>query len=268
MAYIQRIGFRHLHAIRMQVVATLGMTFKSMRRFDFRQWLEESAPRLLPAFDYATFGGLYVSHDHTDGPIEQNYAMIFNTCLLRFETLSADSDDEMKEWLRHSLKSSSASDHADEDYFGSELGGEWDPIGFIIRSGVILTLGVIEEFERGVLRILSSQVSQPSRLPTGLNFMPRLADYRRRPPAWKKLAGKAQTVRGRRELFSQFGISIETNAPWSDRLRAIRSDRNSIVHGAQALSPTFDVFLQLHYDVFAAMRHISSEILRSQRIVL
>ena len=272
MACIQRIAYRHLYSIRCQAVATLGMIFKSMRKFNFQEWLHDSAPLLVSAFHHCDFtDDMYTSHGDDSASLIQNYAMMLNICLDAHENNSADRDLVMKEYCKDALRSTSASDHADEDYHGTELGGEWDPKAFVIRGAIILTLGALEEFERGVLRILfnhgekSRATDSPKRI-----FTPRLSDYKQASLEWTRAekSRKTHSVAERHSLLKQFSIIADPPAEWCRRLRTMRTDRNTIAHGIASLSHPFQVFLQLHYDVYRAVRHISTEAMAAQRIDL
>src|SRR5262245_24083341 len=126
MAYITRIPFRHLHAIRIQVVGSLGMIFKAMGHFSLEEWLSQSAPMLLQALRdlKARDGmhGLYLMHDERAGPSVQNYAMLLNCCLMSYEAIVATDNVAMQTFVTESYRSTSGSDHPTEDYHGTDLG--------------------------------------------------------------------------------------------------------------------------------------------------
>jgi hypothetical protein len=275
MAYITRIPFRHLHAIRDQVVGSLGMIFNAMRSFKSEDWLSESAPVLLPALRGLKSRGdvhdLFLEHDERDGRLVQNYAMLLNYCLMNHEAIVAAEEAAMQTFVTESYKSTSGSDHPAEDYHGTDLGGEWDIPGFIIRSGVVLSLGALEEFERGTLRILCSwKDSRRNGVVAAKLIYPRLADYKRSSPGWEaaERARKTETVGGRHSMMRRFGIDADLRTEWNARIRQMRTDRNTIAHGKQAISHPLQSFLQLHYDIFAAVCDISRQSKLSCGIVL
>lgn len=272
MAYIQRIAYRHLYSIRFQAVAALGMIFKSMRKFNFEEWLRDAAPLLVSAFHECNFpDDMYTSHEDNSVSLAQNYAMMLSTCLEAHESISAERDRLMNEYCIDALRSTSASDHADEDDYGTELGGEWDPEAFVIRGAIILTLGVLEEFERGVLRILFNHGEKPRATDSQkMIFTPRLSDYSKGSSEWTR-AEKSRmihSVAGRHSLLKQFSITADPPTEWYVRLRKMRTDRNTIAHGIASLIHSFQAFLHLHYDVYRAVRHISTEATVAQRIAL
>jgi hypothetical protein len=76
------------------------------------------------------------------------------------------------------------------------------------------------------------------------------------------------TVAGRHSIFKRYYIDADVKADWNLRIQKMRKDRNKIAHGEEALSHSFQAFLQLHYDVFRAIRHLSNEIRLMQAINL
>ncbi len=242
------------------------MVFKAMRYFKFEEWLSISAPALLPALiDLKSSGGardLFLEHDQRDGPLVQNYAMLLNCCLLNYEAVEAADKTAMQTFVTESYKSTSVSGHPAEDYHGTDLGGEWDILGFIIRGGIVLSLGALEEFERGTLRILCSWEDEGKKRSTTTKLIyPRLADYKKSSSSWEaaERGRTTQTVSGRHSMLRRFGIDADPKVDWNTRIRQMRTDRNTIAHGQQALSHPFQSFLQLHYDIFTAVCDISRQ---------
>lgn len=272
MAYIKRIGYRQIHAIKHQVIAALGMVFKAMRMFDFKEWAATSAPSLAPFIaDCSSEGTLYARHGDNSAPLVQNYAMLLNSCTMSLEASAANGDPEMKEYWIESIKSSSASDHSEEDYYGSAHGGEWDVTGFIIRSGIVLTLGALEEFERGLLRILVVHGTKPRAISGRTElFRPRLKNFVHISPEWEKIekSKKTYALPGRHSLLKEYSIDPTPSTEWNKRLSDIRKDRNQIAHGREALTFPLERFLLLHYDVYRAMRHLGNEAVKAQNIEL
>lgn len=270
MAHIQRIAFRHLHSIRHQVVGALGMVFKSMPQYDFIEWLHNSAPKMV-SFVHESWedGSLYFRHDESRRTHVQNYAMLINLCLVAYEAEISARDASIAAYRANDMISTSQSDHADEDRYGTELGGSWDVEGFIIRSGIVLTFGAIEEFERGVIRVLLSLGKQGQRR-EGPSITARLKDFNARTSEWVALekTRKTYSVKGRHEVLSSFGLNVDIDTEWNRRLKRMRDDRNQIAHGFKALSHPFETFVSLHYDCFAAVREIARQAKEIQNIVL
>lgn len=248
------------------------MVFKAMREFDFEEWTTTSAPGLTPFIASCSSGGsLYTRHGDDRAPLVQNYAMLLNSCIMSYEASQAASDPEMKEYWFVSIKSSSASDHSEEDYYGSARGGMWDVEGFIVRSGIVLTLGVLEEFERGLLRILVVHGTKPRAVPGKTEpFRPRLKDFVYVSPEWERIgkSNKTHTLSGRHNLLREYSIDSAPSTEWSKRLSDIRRDRNKIAHGSEALDFPLERFLLLHYDVYRAMRYLGNETVKAQNIKL
>ncbi|OGW28390.1 MAG: hypothetical protein A2X56_00060 [Nitrospirae bacterium GWC2_57_13] len=266
MAYIKRIAFRHLHALKVQTIGALGMIAKACLKFDIREWLAVQAPILLEHLPEKC-DALYEHHDDKLKNLTQNYSMLLNVSLLQYESSIKD-DSDLRDYFLQSLRSSSASDHAAEDYFGSNLGGAWDIDGFVVRSSIILTLSVSEEFERGVIRILASHGSTTLPLARSQAFVPRLKDYNEASPIWEKLRRSTQTVQGRHKILRQYGIDPSPDVSWMFRLIEIRKRRNEIAHGIGAPEVTLDTFLNVHYDVWRSVAHLSREVEAVQRIIL
>lgn len=264
MGYILRIGYRHIDAIKFQTIASLSFAFAARREFSFEEWLKQFAPELQTAYENIKFSeDSALKHHQRD---ERNYAITLNTIVDVFEHMNPD--PEMRSYFMESMKSSSSSDHANEDYFGSELGGKWDPEAFILRGAIILTLGALEGFERGVIRILTGSpiVSSNTINKPGV-FKPCLADFQYESPEWIKLdkSRKTFTSRGRAEILERFGIKRSID-DWASRLDIAWRYRNKIAHGYEAVEISFWRFLQVHYDVFRAMRNLAKQSLDLCRI--
>lgn len=270
MAYIQRIAFRHLYSIRHQVVGALGMVFKSMPKYDFIEWLHDSAPKMVSfAHESSGNGSLYFRHDESKKTHVQNYAMLINLCLMAYEAQMSARDASIAAYRANDMISTSQSDHPNEDQYGTELGGSWDVEGFIIRSGIVLTFGAIEEFERGVIRVLLSLGNQ-GQCRQAPSITARLKDFNAMTSEWAALekTRKTYSVKGRHELLSSFGLNADIDTEWNRRLKLMRDDRNQIAHGFKALSHPFQTFVSLHYDCFAAVREIARQAKEVQHIVL
>lgn len=266
MAYIKRIAFRHLHALKVQTIGIVGMIAKARLTFDLREWLAAQAPTLLEHLPSPS-GDLYERHDERSKNLTQNYSMLLNVCLLQYESSIKD-DPDLCDYVIQSLRSSSASDHAAEDYYGSDLGGAWDIDGFVLRSSIVLTLSVLEEFERGVIRLLTRHGSTDLPVVRSRAFVPRLKDYNESSPKWKKLQRSTHTVRGRYKIFRQYAIDPSPDVPWMSRLIEIRKYRNKIAHGIGAPDVKLSTFFNVHYDVWRAVGHLSREVEMAQQIIL
>lgn len=266
MAYIKRIAFRHLHALKVQTIGTLGLVAKATLQFDIREWLAVQAPVLAQHLPESA-EHLYERHGNDRGSLVQNYAMLLNVALFSYEHSLCD-DADLSDYLSHSIKSTSASDHSSEDHYGSDLGGSWDIDGFVLRSSVVLTLSVLEEFERGAIRLLGLRGSSPPAEIPMEEFVPRLADYKCTSPTWEKVRHSVHSTRKRHDILRRYGIEPAPPQDWSGRLAHIRRHRNDIAHGAGAPKVTLTAFLDLHYDVWRAVCHISREMVDRQNIVL
>src|SRR6218665_1304924 len=117
MAYIRRIGYRHLDAIRFQVCATMTCIFADMPRFSFSEWVEEQFPSAKFILDQDYFQSI----SHEDKAIWK-YRSVLDAALRVFESSSNDEDIQLH--FRDSMVSTSLSDHYDEDMHGTYLAGE------------------------------------------------------------------------------------------------------------------------------------------------
>lgn len=270
MAYITRIAFRHAHSIRSQVVAALGLVFKAYRQFDLHDWLDQSAPALKEhVTDDLLKTDLYVRHGDHSSPMGQNYALLLNSAILSLD--HARTSQWGRDYFIDTIRSSSGGDHRDEDYHGTHLGGDWDIPNFIIRSGIVLLLGALEEFERGTLRILTHFLPAPclASQPTDM-IVPRLQDYQRECPGYLRLdrSRRLQSVKGRHEELGRYGVSFDQASEWTTVITRLRRSRNTIAHGVAASVHPFDDFLQLNYAVYRAVDDIARQIESAHRIAL
>ena len=248
------------------------MAFEAHRYFDLEEWLLDSAPDLAPILKkLKTVPPVPPKHDESEGQRQQKYISLLSGCLTNYEICLAGKDIDMRRYFEHAMRNTSNSDHAKEDHYGTEIGGAWNVENFIIRSGIVLNLGALEEFERGVLRILCARVALPKKAARKQKlFYPRLNDYLQTSPAWEKAekARTTQTVGGRRALFEKYDIDSNSNDEWNVRIKKMRQDRNTIAHGNQALRHPFKDFIQLHYDLFHFVRFISVQTHLIHRIAL
>ncbi len=266
MGYILRIGYRHLEAIRCQTLSvSMGFNW-SKRIFDFRDWLNEQAPELVDTFD--SIDGLDDIPSHFEHARTWHYALLLNTVLTFYESRSADPAIQFR--FAHSMVSTSCSDHADEDDAGADHGGSWDADPFPFRAGIIMTLGALEEYERGVLRILTGlQHAGKSYMGESAPLRPRLAEFRASNPIWEDLERRRKTFtpRSRMRIFESFGIH-KPNTKWRHRLDHSWRDRNEIAHGLSPVNVTLSMFLQTHYDSLTAMRWLSHACCTAQNVML
>lgn len=266
MGYILRIGFRHLEAIRSQTITvSMGLNW-SKRRFDFREWLAEQAPELIDS--YESVNGLDAFPSSFEHDRSWHYAILLNTVLMAHESRSTD--DGVRYQFAHSMVSTSQSDHAEEDHAGADRGGSWDADPFPFRAGIIMTLGALEDFERGAIRILTGlQHAGSSYIDSLEPFTPRLSDFEATNPIYDELDRKRKTFTsgGRLRILKRFGIK-ESKDSWRTRLDNSWRDRNQIAHGLYPVNVTLSMFLQTHYDVLSAMRWLSGECCAVQNVVL
>lgn len=251
MGKIVRIGYRHLEAIRFQTIATaMGLNW-AKRTFDFREWISDQAPELVSVLDDVDFGDdipLSFSRDRI-----WNYAILLNSLLVVYES-QAD-DPRIKFRFAQSMVSTSSSDHAEEDYSGTDKGGAWNCDPFPFRAGIILTLGALEEFERGILRIVTGVKHAKFACKSAKNpFRPGVSDFDATNPIWDDLDRKKETYswpRRRKELV-KLGLPKPVGQFFED-LRAMSEHRNKIAHGFKPINSTLSDFLATHYNALAAM---------------
>jgi hypothetical protein len=266
MAFILRIGYRHLEAIRAQTITVaMGLNW-SRNKFDFREWLTNQAPHLLGTLDRMQMpADIPLAFDNER---HWHYAILLNSLLHFYEADSPDSSIQAR--YKHSIVSTSLSDHRLEDYAGADKGGAWHPDPFAFRAGIILTLGALEEFERGTLRILTG-LRHASMSYSGASeaFRPRLADFEAPNPIWAEYESKKKTftAAGRMKILGTFGID-RPNTKWRRRLDRASRRRNQIAHGLVPVKATLAMFLRTHYDAFTAMRWLSRACRKAQNVLL
>lgn len=263
MGYILRIGYKHIDTIRFQTILTLGCIFGSQRAFSVREWITRSAPQLCSACESLDHPNDMLSHCELS---PRNYALTINSLLMAYE---AENDDpDIRTYFRHAMKSSSMSDHALEDDEGTNLGGGWDPENFVIRGGIVMTLAALEEYERGVIRVLTAiPESNPVASASKSSFNPRLKEFRYESNEWKRLEQQKKiiTAKGRSRIFERYGI-VKPDTIWRTRLDLAWKDRNRFAHGYEAVEVSFGRFLEIYYDVFRAMLDLSKQCLQANRI--
>ena len=174
-------------------------------------------------------------------------------------------EPQFADYLRESLVPSWYSDHEAEDDFGANKAGAWDSKGFVLRSGIVLTLGAQEDFEKSIIRILLNNQSSIPFKPQNL-FKPTLGDYLKETGVWKRREQETWKCEGRRNLLKELGLAKPDNQSWYKRLNTARNDRNHIAHGYCSIDVTLTRFLEIHYDVFAAMNYWASECLSKHHI--
>lgn len=267
MGYILRIGFRHLESLRFQTLATsMGFNW-SKRQFDFNEWIQEQAPELVPHLDFLNgYDDIPKAFSHERS---WHYAIILNSLLTAYENRSEDPGIQYR--FRHSMVSTSMSNHQDEDHAGTDRGGSWNVDPFPFRAGTILTLGALEEFERGTIRILTGlEYSGTDYKDSDEPFLPRLAEFESTNPKFDQLDSEQKTFTraGRLKILKSFGLTKPSNEDWFTRLQDSYKNRNQLAHGLSPVNVTLSMFLQTHYDVFSAMRWLSDEFAQHQNVEL
>jgi len=239
MSFIRRIGYRHLDAVKFQVFSAMSCSFADRPKFYFKEWLMDQFPAAKEILKQEYFSSAYNEKDSI-----WEYRGILNTALMIYESNSKDEDILFR--YREGFVSSSLSDHCDEDMHGSELAGFWDYEQFIIRSGIVASLGVLEEFERGVLRILFQHRENSE------HFIdkPRLNDFLYECETWLKIKKNANAVDRRRKMFKEFNIKITAQEPWFTRLSEIRNKRHLYAHGMGAPHVIFQDFIECQQFVY------------------
>jgi hypothetical protein len=265
LGYILRIGFRHLETIRCQTIGCVSALHASRFRFSLADWIHEEVPELESGLRRTGFpSDSYLSHVKDE---QANYAISLNGIIRYYERSSQDL--EVKAFAAETLISTSASHHIIEDDAGTDLGGGWDLDPFPVRAGVILTLGALEGFERGTIRILTGARSRRLTKTKTASFQPKLKHFLKSNPEWEELERRRKTFTpwARKEILTGFGITWP-DQPWRQRLDATWKSRNRLVHGYEAVEITFSDFLRTQYDSFSAMRHLAAACLRLHDIDL
>jgi hypothetical protein len=266
MGYVLRIGYRHLESIHFQTIAVAMSVNWSKRQFDFRDWLIEQAPELIEVYDsMGEMDDIPSSFNHDRS---SHYAILLNSVLFNYESRSID--NAIRFHFSQSLVSTSVSEHVEEDDAGASYGGSWDIDPFAFRSGIIMTLGTLEAFERGVVKILTG-LKHNNRSYTSASdpFKPRLPEFEASNPIFEGLESKRKTFTSgsRMKILEEFGIK-KSNDPWRTRLDKSWRDRNQIAHGLFPVNTTLSMYLQTHYDVLTAMRWLCDECHTAQNIIL
>jgi hypothetical protein len=272
MAYITRIVFRHADSIRSQVVGSLGMIFKACRKFDLTEWLAASAPILRDhVTDNPEEPRLCLSHGDANSPLGQNYALLLNAAIFSLDYSRRSESEWGRAYFDDETRSSSGGEHHEEDYYGTDLGGDWDIPNFIVRSGIVLLLGALEEFERGTLRILTKTVPNPCSQSASRDVVfPRLADYQHQSQAYAQLVRNRRliSVKGRHQELARYGIILDAQAEWNQTIQTMRKSRNTIAHGVAALAHPFQDYLRLHYAVYRSAAEIADQVKSKHYIAL
>jgi hypothetical protein len=270
--YIQRITDRNLYYIRCQTVSALGMVFNSMKFFDFKIWLENSAPALLQAFTSSDFGSdYYLGHGDEDASTVDNYTTVLSMCLSAHEDSCGRSDDDMKNYSDFMWRNISRSNGIADDNFMYEMHQDANIEDFILSGAIMHTLCTLEEFERGLLRILFLYGIQPKVEDSTRKLLhPNLKDFRKSSPEWEEAENSkwVYSISGRHSVLESYSVNAEPDTDWNDRLWSIRTDRNTIARAVATLRHPFQSFLQLHYDAYRAVRYLADETVSAQRIAL
>ncbi len=270
--YLQRRTMRNLYLIREQTVSVLGMTFRSMRSFDLKTWLENSAPALLPSLTVGNVSSDYeLSHEGLDDALSANYTMVLERCIGDHEKACAGSDVDMGPYSDLMQQSILAHDDTADKPQTSELRIEWDVEDFVLSGAIMHMLCSLEELERGLLRILflygTEGVVNTS---SDKHIHPTLKDLSKSSPEWEGAENVKSlfSVSGRHALLESYAINAEPDSDWNDRLWSMRSDRNTLARAVSTLRHPFQSFLQIHYDVYRAVRYLADQAMSAQRIVL
>ena len=270
--YLQRRTIRNLHLIRQQTVSALGMTFRSMRSFDFKTWLENSAPSLLAPLTSGNLNSDYdLSHEGLDDALSENYTMVLHGCMGGNEKASAGSDEEIGGYGDLMQQGSYTRGNIADENQTYELQIEWDVEDFILSGAIMHILCSLEELERGLLRVLflygtEREVDAPSQK----HIHPTLKDLSRSSPEWEEAENSKSlySVSGRHAMLESYSINAEPDTDWNARLWSMRTDRNTLARAVSTLRHPFQSFLQVHYDAYRTVRHLAQEALSAQRIVL
>ncbi|MEN8264947.1 MAG: hypothetical protein ABFR82_15965 [Nitrospirota bacterium] len=243
-----------------------------MKSFDIKAWLEDSAPTLLPSFTSCDPGrDYYLTHESQDASVVDNYTAILNMCLSAYEGSSVQHDDEMRNYHNFMSRSTFRPDNIRNEDYKSEMYGEWNVEDFILTGGIMHTICSLEEFERGLIRILCLYGSQPKvEDPSRKILHPNLKDFRRNSPEWEEAENSKRiySISGRHAMLASYSINAEPDTEWNNRLWSIRTDRNTIARPVNTLRYPFQFFLQIHYDAYRAVQHLANEALTIQRISL
>ena len=270
--YLQRRTIRNLYLIREQTVSALGMTFRSMRSFDFKKWLEDSAPSLL---SLVTAGNLHsdydLSHEALDDALSEDYTMALHGSMGGNEKASARIDEEIGVYGHLMRQSSYARGNGADETHTYEMQIEWDVEDFILSGAIMHILCSLEELERGLLRILFLYGTERGVDSSSQKHIhPTLKDLSRSSPEWEEAENSKSlySVSRRHAMLEAYSINAEPDTDWNARLWSMRTDRNTLARAVATLRYPFQSFLQVHYDAYRTVRHLAQEALLAQRIVL
>jgi hypothetical protein len=236
MGKILRIGFRHLESVRHQTLATLGSCFATRARFSLATWASEQFPEALPFVGEVAC--VVTSHDVADCWPIRNYAPALMSLVRFYEETHAD--PVIQRYASEAAVSTSMSDHAEEDYFGTKRGGGWDQEDFVLRAGLLFTMASLEFFERGVLRTL---LRNANGLKESDRTIPRagLPDFKDKsfPEGDPDHRDRLKNARERWDfLRSEFRLT-QPQLP-----KVLHDDRNDMAHSLFPVQVTFSEFLQ------------------------
>lgn len=161
-------------------------------------------------------------------------------------------------------------DHADEAEYGLERGGGgWlGSSEFVIRAGVVLALGALEQFERDVLRILLYH------RPAGLlgsradnaTTKASVQDLHKDCALWNWFDTSARERSPRREVFKRVFNIILLGGADEERLQQLYKVRHNFAHGRSSDKVTLSDFVDALHLTFRAMHHLAEEARMKQLI--
>jgi len=267
MGDILRIGFRQLEAIKKQVVFGLASSMAAKPSFSLKDWIQEYEPDLCSHYPKdGDFGSCSTSHKGST----LNYVPALDILISDFEE-SGRKDPCMERYVAESGKRTSGSAHFDADILGSQRGGGWSVENFILRSGLMLALGVQEAFERDVIRILDSYVD-PS-IATGSNrdtIRPTTDDVQTETSSKSKSEDQRRMGKcsDRRRILSEYKVDSRLPEKQAELLLDAWYDRNHLAHGYRIVDVEISLttFLKVHHHVFFAINHLSDQCLNKHNI--
>jgi len=270
--YLQRKTMRNLFLIREQTVTVLGMTFRSMRSFNFKTWLENSAPSLLISLAPDSLSSDYeMSHEGLDDALSENYTMLLNRCLGYHDKIHAGSDEDMGSYNDLMQQGTLTHGETPDKPQTYELSIVWDVEDFILSGAIMHILCSLEELERGLLRILFLYGTEGG-VATSFekHIHPTLKDLSKSSSEWEGEENSKSlfSVSGRHALLESYAINADPDTDWNERLWSMRTDRNTLARSVSTLRYPFQSFLQVHYAAYRAVRYLAGEAMSAQRIVL
>jgi len=250
MGKILRIGYRQIDAIRTQVVSALAGQCAYALSFSLSQWLEERNE-----LRHET------SLAHGESTIPR-YAPQISFAMGECLKTAVCKESHWQAYLDTQREPTKRTGHENEDVHGTNYAGGWDTDSFILRSGIILTLGSLDDFERGVIRLCLNQHEQP--YSEGDFWEPDLRDFLSYSPASCIFAETAEIQRpnGRKRILKKFGIHFPSNEPWVQRLSNARKNRNQFAHGEELRKLKLSDFVLVHYDAFCCMHYLAEDCLK------